>query len=285
MPTTPHYGLPDASGSMTIQKQMGTCASIGPSLLSADLANIAVESSRMMRNGADFLHFDIMDGHFAPNLTFGPPVLKSLRKHTDAFIDCHMMVSDPAQWVEPMALAGADSFTFHVEATSAPVALIAQIRAASRPMRVGVAIKPGTPLEALEGLVPLVDYVLAMTVEPGFAGQAFMPTVLPKIAALRAMYPTLDIQVDGGLTLATIDAAAGAGANVIVAGSALFNADELALPVLIAALRERVDPAAEDPLGAHDHDERRAFETIASTRGSARETASATAPERPLRLS
>jgi ribulose-phosphate 3-epimerase len=171
-----------------------------------------------------------MDGHFVPNITWGAPVIKSLRPHTKAFFDCHMMVSKPEQWVSDIADAGGDQFTFHLEATENPLALIQQIRDAN--MKVGVAIKPGTPVEAVLPLVDKVDMVLVMTVEPGFGGQKFMVDMMPKVAALREAFPTLDIEVDGGLGPSTIDAAAKAGANMIVAGSSVFQASDPALAIL-----------------------------------------------------
>lgn len=152
--------------------------------------------------------------HFVPNLTLGAPIVKSLRKHTGAFLDCHLMVSKPEQWVTDFADAGANGFTFHVEATNEPLALIDAIVGAG--MRAGIALKPGTPVEAaltlLEAAGPgKISMVLIMTVEPGFGGQSFMPGMMPKVAALRAAYPGLDIQVDGGLASGTIGAAAEAG--------------------------------------------------------------------------
>mmetsp|Transcript_29334 Transcript_29334/g.47094 ORF Transcript_29334/g.47094 Transcript_29334/m.47094 type:complete len:194 (+) Transcript_29334:3-584(+) len=180
-----------------------------------------------------------MDGHFVPNLSWGPPVIQSLRKHTNAFLDVHLMVSNPEFWVEPMAEAGADSFTFHAEATTDPEGLIAKIRAASRPMRVGVAIKPKTPIEAIESYAHLCDILLVMTVEPGFGGQSFMEDMMPKVRALREKFPDKDVEVDGGLGPGgTVDAAAKAGANMIVAGSSVFKADKPG--DAIAALRGSV---------------------------------------------
>lgn len=174
------------------------------------------------------------DGHFVPNLTLGPPIVKSLRAHTDGFLDCHLMVSRPAQWVADFAAAGADMYTFHLEAVDpgagvdSPanpevVALIAAVHAAG--MLAGITIKPGTPVQALAPYLDDVDMVLIMTVEPGFGGQKFMPEMMDKVAWLRARRPGLFIEVDGGLAPATIDAAAAAGANVIVAGSAVFGAE------------------------------------------------------------
>ncbi|KAJ3172061.1 RIBULOSE-phosphate 3-epimerase [Geranomyces variabilis] len=196
---------------------------IAPSMLASDFANLESEAKRMVSCGADSLHMDIMDGHFVPNITMGAPVIKSLRKHTDVFLDCHMMVSNPEQWVDDFAKSGASMYCFHVEATSDPSALIDKIHAAG--MKAGMAVKPKTPVDVVFPVAEKLDQVLIMTVEPGFGGQKFMADCVPKVEVLRARYPNLDIQVDGGIGPDNIDIAAAAGANVIVAGTSVFGAE------------------------------------------------------------
>lgn len=184
---------------------------------------------------------DIMDGHFVPNLSFGPPVIASLRKaNKEAFLDCHLMCTNPSDWVKPLAKAGTNLFTFHLESNmpeGGADALIAAVKAEG--MKVGMTIKPLTPIEDLLPYVEKLDMVLIMTVTPGFSGQSFMPDMMSKVRCLREKFPDLDIQVDGGLSPKTVDAAAEAGANVIVAASAIFGSDDQ--KGVIDTLRASVD--------------------------------------------
>ena len=193
---------------------------------------------------ADWVHVDVMDNHFVPNLTLGLPVVESLQKVSALPLDCHLMIEDPDRWAPAYAEAGAQSVTFHVEAAAAPVRLARELRAAGA--RAGMALKPATPIDPLVDLLPEIDMVLLMTVEPGFGGQPFLDVVLPKIARTRQLLRDRDssvwLQVDGGISASTIERAAEAGADVFVAGSAVFNADDPA--GVVSHLRTAAEAAA-----------------------------------------
>lgn len=216
---------------------------IAPSVLNADLSSLAAEVRRVAST-ADWVHLDVMDNHFVPNLTFGLPVVEALVGQVDIPADCHLMIADPDRWAPGYAEAGAGSVTFHVEAARRPARVAKDIRAAGA--RVGVAVKPGTPLSTIEGLIPVVDMILVMTVEPGFGGQPFMADMLPKVRAARRLADAADVdiwvQVDGGIGPETIEQCAAAGADVFVAGSAVYRAADPA--VMVETLRAAAENAA-----------------------------------------
>lgn len=201
---------------------------IAPSILSADFSRLGEECADMKKAGADQLHIDIMDGHFVPNISYGAPIMKCLRKVNDMFFDVHLMISEPLRYIEDFVKAGADRITFHLECENDPMEVIEKIK--SFGVLPAIAIKPGTPYEKVVPCLPFIDMVLVMTVEPGFGGQSFMADMMPKVRALREIIEKeelcVNIQVDGGIDRNTIKTAADAGANIFVAGSALFKQDD-----------------------------------------------------------
>jgi ribulose-phosphate 3-epimerase len=196
---------------------------ISPSILSADFADLAAECRRV-EGAADWLHVDVMDNHFVPNLTLGLPVVESLLKQVATPVDCHLMIEDPDRWAPAYAEVGAGSVTFHLEAARAPVRLARELRA--KGARAGVGLKPATPVDAVSDLLGEVDMILIMSVEPGFGGQPFLELAVAKIRRARQLVGDADIwiQVDGGVAPETIERCADAGADVFVAGSAVYRA-------------------------------------------------------------
>ena len=199
---------------------------ITPSVLNADLSKLADEVARIP--SADLVHLDVMDNKFVPNLSFGLPVVQSLRQHTTMPMDIHLMIAEADRWAPSYADAGCESVTFHIEASNAPVKLARELRALGS--RASMALRPATPIEPYADLLPELDMVLLMTVEPGFGGQAFLDLVLPKIARTRALIDSLGkelwLQVDGGISAETIERCVEAGADTFVAGSAVYYADD-----------------------------------------------------------
>jgi ribulose-phosphate 3-epimerase len=201
---------------------------ISPSILSADFANL--EAAVKAVSSADWVHVDVMDNHFVPNLTIGLPVVEALHRVSPLPLDCHLMIDDPDRWAPGYAEAGAESVTFHVEAAADPRALARTLRGLGS--RAGLAVKPGTAWEPYEDLLPDLDMVLVMTVEPGFGGQSFMADQMPKVRAVRESVRRFGgevwVQVDGGVSAETIEQCAEAGADVFVAGSAVYGAHDVA---------------------------------------------------------
>ncbi len=213
---------------------------ISPSILACDFARMGEEIEHVIEAGADMIHVDVMDGHFTPNITIGPPVMASLRSVSTVPMDVHLMITDPDDYVEAFADAGADILSFHVEAARHPLRLIDKIHDLG--CKAGVVLNPGTSQDEIEYIIDSVDMVLVMTVNPGFGGQEFMPEMLEKIRLVRAMLGDRDLEVDGGINEGTAAEACDAGANVLVAGNHVFSSDSYL--EAIEGLRHAADNSA-----------------------------------------
>lgn len=195
---------------------------IAPSILSADFARLADEIAVVASAGVQMLHLDVMDGHFVPNITIGPPVVAQLRKHSDLFFDSHLMISEPARYIEAFAKAGVNNITFHIEVTDEPERIVDQIHELG--CTAGITLNPETPVESIRKVAPLCDMVLVMTVRPGFGGQSFMDDAARKVIEVRRIVgPNVRVEVDGGIDPETTPIVVGYGADTLVAGNAIFG--------------------------------------------------------------